>query len=212
MRTLLTTPLVLLTLLLPSLVQGQSIIYRQVDATGGVIFSDRPMGDAAQKTTVAGATGSGPASADQALPFALRETVQRFPVTLFTAKDCAPCDSGRKLLQQRGIPFSEKTIATPEDAGAMTRLSGSTSVPLLTVGKQQLKGYSDSSWTQYLTAAGYPSTGALPANYRNPNPTPLVELVVSKPELAQPQPSPVPQEPVQPANRASQENPAGIIF
>lgn len=211
MHALLTHSLAL-TLLLPSLVQGQSVIYRQVDTTGRVIFSDRPLSDAAQPTNVAGATGPSPADTGSALPFALRETVQRYPVTLFTAKDCTPCDNGRNLLQGRGIPYSEKTITTPEDAAAMTRLSGNTSVPLLTVGTQQLKGYSESSWTQYLTAAGYPATNTLPANYKNPSPTALVELLVNKPELAPPQPSPAPQEPVRTESQPNQQNPAGIIF
>lgn len=211
MRALLTHSLIL-TLLLPSLVQGQSIIYRQVDAAGHVIFSDRPISEAAQKTNVTGATGPGTADSNATLPFALRETVQRYPVTLFTAKDCAPCDNGRKLLQGRGIPYSEKTITTPEDAAAMTRLSGNSSVPLLTVGTQQLKGYSESSWTQYLTAAGYPAAGTLPANYKNPSPTAMVELLEKKPELAPPQPSPVPQEPARPASQPNQQNPAGIVF
>ena len=36
----------------------------------------------------------------------------RFPVTLYTSTNCAPCGAGRTLLASRGIPFSERTVAT----------------------------------------------------------------------------------------------------
>ncbi|HSV53612.1 MAG TPA: NrdH-redoxin, partial [Burkholderiaceae bacterium] len=41
---------------------------------------------------------------------------------------------------------------------------------------QQLKGFSDVEWTQYLDAAGYAKTSQLPSNYRQPPATPLVAV------------------------------------
>lgn len=46
--------------------------------------------------------------------------------------------------------------------------------PTLTIGSQQLKGFNDAEWSTYLNAAGYPQKSALPRNYTNPAPTPLV--------------------------------------
>lgn len=148
-------------------------VYRIVGPDGRVTFSDQPPATAGARPV--GSTGStaAPDSAAQ-LPFQLRQVVARYPVTLYTAKECAPCNSGRNLLNARGIPYAEKSIDTPEDGEALKRLSGEASLPFLTIGGQQIKGYSDTEWTQFLDAAGYPKTSALPANYRRPAPAPLV--------------------------------------
>jgi glutaredoxin len=149
--------------------------------------------------------------ANSALPFELRQVVQRFPVTLYSSSNCAPCASGRGMLVARGIPFAERTVNTNEDTEALMRLSGENSLPFLTIGGQKIKGYSEAEWAQFLTAAGYPSSSALPANFRNPPPGPLV--VVQKPEAPKPAAEPKPEAPP-PAARASDKtsNPAGIRF
>jgi glutaredoxin len=157
-------------------------VYRIVGPDGRVSYSDRPP-PAADARTVG--SSSSPAAGDSAaqLPFQLRQVVARFPVTLYTAKECAPCNSGRNLLNARGIPFTEKLINTLEDGEALKRLSGESSLPILTIGSQQIKGYSDTEWTQFLDAADYPKTSALPGNYRRPTPAPLV---AAKPIAAPP--------------------------
>ena len=66
--------------------------------------------------------------------------------------------------------------STPEAAAALTRLAGEPTVPVLTIGAQQIKGYSDVQWGQYLDAAGYPKQSQLPSNYRRPQPEPLVAV------------------------------------
>ena len=96
----------------------------------------------------------------------------RYPVTLYTSKDCAPCNSGRNLLNARGIPYTEKTITTAQDAEALKRLNSDGSMPFLTIGGQQIKGYSDGEWSQYLDAAGYPKQSQLPSGYQRPAPSP----------------------------------------
>jgi glutaredoxin len=200
---------VLLTVLLvPGLAWSQTAIYRQVDANGRVIFSDIPMSNTTAQTTVA--TEAGPTSSNPALPYALRETVSRYPVTLYTSADCQPCDLGRQLLQQRGMPYTEKTITTPQDAEALKRLSGGVSVPLLTIGQQQLKGFSDSQWQQYLSAAGYADKVNLPAAYRNPAAIPMVQSQTQEPVKAAAEAAPVAAPPSAPTPVPT--NPAGIIF
>ena len=89
-----------------------------------------------------------------ALPYALREIAARFPVTLYTGVDCSPCNTGRALLQERQVPFTERTISSEQDSSALQQLSGDTTLPLLSIGRQQIKGVSDGEWKQNLDAAG----------------------------------------------------------
>ena len=56
------------------------------------------------------------------------------PVTLYASVGtCDPCDSARQLLRQRGIPYSEKSVQSPEDADALERLSGGRDAPTLII-------------------------------------------------------------------------------
>lgn len=187
-------------------------LYRIVGPDGRVTFSDVPPPPSANAKVTTGRGGSfSESAANTGLPFELRNVVQRFPVTLYTGKDCAPCESGRNLLRNRGVPFTERTIESNEDAESLQRLSGSTSLPFATIGSQQLKGFSDVEWSQFLDAAGYPKTSQLPAGYRNPAPTPLVARAA--PAAA---PAPAPAAAAAPAAPApapsANENPAGIRF
>lgn len=202
--------LALLGLVLSAQAQG---VYRIVGPDGKVTFSDQspPANTSAQP--VGSATRGSAASANAQLPFELRQIVNRFPVTLYAGPDCAPCNSGRSLLESRGIPFTEKTVTTANDAEALKRLSGDSSLPLLTVGSQQIKGYSSTEWSRYLDVAGYPMKSALPPGYRRPAASALVDAVAaptsSSPaapaQAASPAEVPVPVTP--PSN-----NPAGIRF
>lgn len=190
--------------------QAQTV-YRIVGPDGQVKFSDMPGVSPASKITpvdnaVATAAPTGPA-----LPFELRQVIGKYPVTLYTSGNCAPCDSGRKLLLGRGVPFSEKTISSAQDADAFQRLSGSNSLPFLTIGAQQVAGFSAAEWTDYLSAAGYPERSRLPANYRSPQATPLV--TPEKPVAAASSPAPA-TPPLPPVTdlKIGPSNPAGIQF
>lgn len=191
-------------------------VYRIVGPDGKVTFSDRPPADATSAQP-ARTTTTGPAAANPSLPFELRQVANRFPVTLYTGSDCAPCVSAKNLLTQRGVPFTERTVSTNEDIAALQRLSGNSSLPFGTVGGQQLAGFSDAEWTQYLDAAGYPKQSQLPSNYRQPGPTPLVAVKAVEPTPAA---SDAParaaaqrQRPPAPVNEGpTPSNPAGIRF
>lgn len=184
-------------------------LYRIVGPDGRVTFSDQPPPPSANAKVTTGRGGSFSESAGNvALPFELRNAVQRFPVTIYTSKDCGPCDAGRNLLRTRGIPFTERTVENNEDAEALKRLTGDTSLPMATVGGQQMKGFSDAEWTQFLDAAGYPKTSQLPSNYRNPAPSPMVARAAPAPA-----PAPAPAAAAAPAPAApAPSNPAGIRF
>ncbi len=190
-------------------------IYRTMAPDGKVTFSDKPTA-AAVKLTATDAGGKPMGAQAVALPFELRQVVSKYPVTLYTADNCTPCNTGRTLLTSRGIVFAEKTVNTPEDVQALQRISGVNSLPLLTLGAQQIRGFSESDWTQFLDAADYPKSSALPAGYRNPAATSLAP--VQKPAPAAPaEASPTASNATTPMNAApsptnSASNPAGIQF
>ncbi|MDO9166446.1 MAG: glutaredoxin family protein [Rhodoferax sp.] len=198
------------TLLAASPAQAQAV-YRIVGPDGRVTFSDKPP-VAADKATPVSAGGKS-AGGGAALPFELRQVASKYPVTLYTSSDCAPCGAGRALLSSRGVPFAEKTISTAEDTQALQRLSGESSLPFLTIGSQQIKGYSDSEWTQFLNAACYPRTSTLTASYRNPAATPLVTVQKAAPAV-KPEETQTQRAPAQPSSPPvdTTSNPAGIKF
>ena len=178
----LTAPLLasLLMMLACAAAQAQGV-YRIVGPDGKVTFSDRPPAEASAQPQSARAVAEAPDAANGELPFALRQVANRYPVTLYTGSDCAPCTSARNLLTSRGIPFTERTVSSNEDIAALQRLSGATSLPFGTIGGQQLAGYSEAEWVQYLDAAGYPKQSQLPRNYRRPAPAPLVAVKPAEP-------------------------------
>ena len=198
-----------------STVHSQAV-YRIVGPDGKVSFSDRaPNQDSAPTAPArAGSTPQASSGTAASLPYALRQIATRFPVTLYTGSDCAPCVSARNMLIGRGIPFTERTVASNEDLTALQRLSGGTSLPFGTIGGQQLSGFSDSEWSQYLDAAGYAKQSQLPFGYQRPAATPLVAAQKSVPAAAKseaPRESLSPQEPAA-SSGPTPSNPAGIRF
>ena len=191
-------------------------VYRIVGPDGKVTFSDRaPEPGKAQVETRASGGGAGPSSAG--LPYALQQVVARYPVTLYTSADCTPCASARSLLQGRGVPFRERTISSNQDIDALKALTGGeASVPFATIGQQQLRGFNDAEWTQYLDLAGYPKQSQLPANYRPAPPSPLVPAqpapatATAAPD--QQEQAPPPAAAPAPAPGPSPSNPAGLVF
>lgn len=191
-------------------------LYRSVGPDGRVTYSDRAAPDAgAGKPAALRAHGLPVVSAT--LPYELREVAARYPVTLYTSPDCAPCVSARALLGARGVPFSERTVMSNDDIAALKNLSGQTALPFATVGTQPLSGFSDPQWTRMLDAAGYPNVSQLPANWQPPPALPLVQsstaaaaahaaAAAARPAAANDIAPPPP-----PASRGN-GNPAGIRF
>lgn len=185
-------------------------VYRIVGADGRVSFSDKPPVDPKARAGATPSAGGG-AGGGAALPFELRQVAGKYPVTLYTGENCAPCGSGRAMLTSRGIPFTERTVTTADDAQALLRLSGDNTLPLVTIGGQQIKGYSDSEWTQFLDAAGYPKASVLPAGYRNVAASPMV--AVQRPSAQAPAAAPpAPAAIAAPPAPETASNPAGIRF
>jgi glutaredoxin len=186
-------------------------LFKVVAPDGTVTYTDRPPPASAGRPAPLGKDGpANDASAALAnLPLELRQTIARFPVTLYTSTDCSPCESGRRLLQSRGVPFTERRVLNGDDAEVLDRLTGGRSVPTLTIGTQALRGYADSDWHSYLDAAGYPRESQLPRSYQAPPATPLVERQPeTPPPVARPAP---PAEPIA-APPSTAPSPTGIRF
>jgi glutaredoxin len=183
--------------------------YKVVQPDGSVTYTDRP--EVTSSTRIAPISKGGRvAAAGNELPLDLRQATQKYPVTLYTSKDCAPCDAGRRLLETRGVPFSEKRVATDEDALALERVVGARSVPALTVGAQPLRGLSETDWGAYLDAAGYPRENKLPRNWPKTAAMPMVERVAPTAESASPARDRAPV--AEPAPAPAQASPSGIRF
>jgi len=191
--------------------QAQTI-YRIVGADGKLTFSDKPPASAEQGKVMGTGVGAAGAAASNTLPFELRQISAKYPVTLYTAPKCAPCDSGRAMLSGRGIPFSERTVTSPEDSEYFQRLTGEASLPLISIGGQRLKGYSESEWTSTLDAAGYPKSSLLPSGYRNAPPSPLVPVQKASASKAEDKPATEPAAPPVTPSGPTPSNPAGIAF
>jgi glutaredoxin len=178
--------------------------FKVVGPDGKVTYTDRPPAQG-KLTQVKPSTG---ASSDPSLPFALRGVAERFPVTLYTSKDCGDaCKSARDLLRQRGIPHRERTVDTVEDQQAWQQLNLGTMLPLVRIGGQVHAGFNDAEWTNTLDLAGYPAKSALPSNYKMAAAAPLGER---KPAQSAAAPAPEPVRTDIPVDRAA--NPQGIRF
>jgi glutaredoxin len=179
--------------------------FKVVGPDGKVTYTDRP--PPAVEGRVAPVAKGDSGSGEAALPFALRQVVNKFPVTLYTASQCDACEQGRALLTRRGIPFSERTATTPEDRDAWQRLVGGQEAPVLRVGAQVMRGFSSSTWDETLDLAGYPRQSQLPPSYKAPAAQPLVERQAARPPVSAPEPAPAPPPPVD-----TRSNPGGIRF
>lgn len=175
-------------------------LYKWTGPDGKVNYTDTPPPRGASNIESRPlAQGNGPI-----LPFALQQVVTAHPVILYTMKNCTPCDEGRRLLADRGIPVTEKTVTSNDDIAALRTLAGASQLPLLSVGKQRQQGYEPGAWNQLLTSAGYPVESRLPAGWRNPTPAPLAppdlpapvkaaEPASAAPENREPAPAAAPQ-------------------
>lgn len=196
--------------LLPVLASAQGI-YRIVGPDGRVTFSDKPPTSSEKATALSPSGRSSESGGASELPFELREAMNRYPVTLYSGKNCEPCNAARSLLNSRGIPHTERTVTTSQDVEALKRLGIEATVPTATIGGQRLKGFSEGEWSDFLDAAGYPKSSRLPSGYRNPPIAPLVPLQEAAPASAE-RPAAPPVTPSAPAPGPTPDNPTGIVF
>lgn len=164
--------------LLPNSAHAQ--LYKWVGPDGKVTYSDIPPPPGAKQL---GTKASSSETGGVPLPPDLAAAVAQNPVTLYTAASCVPCNEGRSLLKQLGIPFAEKTVKSNEDLDKLKQVSGETQLPLLVISRSKFRGFDSAEWRVALSSAGYPEMNKLPRDYRYPTP-----------ESAAPPPAPVKKE------------------
>ena len=154
-------------------------LYRWVDKSGKVHYSDQPPPKEIKKVDQPRLGTS--TIETSGLPYGAQQAARDFPVTLFTSSDCkAECDTARAFLRKRGIPFSESAVATSDDTAAFKKRFGSDNVylPSMTVGSQKQQGFEEGAWNSLLDGAGYPRTaipGAVPAAPPATTPAPAAQ-------------------------------------
>ena len=177
-------------LLAPFSVQAQ--LYRWVDDQGKVHYSDQAPSSGAKNVQKQAAAAAPAASAG--LPYALQQAVQNFPVTLYTSDACKDtCAQARELLNKRGVPYSEVTVADEVDIAELKKLSGGTVVPVMTVGRELYKGYESAMYKTALDAAGYPGSSLLPPGVEARKPAPKPVRKAAPPAGAEGAPAAAPQ-------------------
>ncbi|MGP1677791.1 MAG: DUF4124 domain-containing protein [Burkholderiales bacterium] len=137
---------------------AQAQLYRWTDESGKVHYTDaQPPATAKnveQKNRVRSA-----APAQQS--YALQQAVENFPVTVYTSENCGdPCKQGLDYLNKRGVPFTQKVVATQSAIDELTKLAGAPQVPVMVVGVSVQKGYAEQGWSEALDTAGYPKATA----------------------------------------------------
>lgn len=163
------------TLVAPALAQ-----YKWVSAGGTVTYSDLPppAGITAQTLSRTGLIKRDEA----ALPTGLASAAGKYPVVLYTTRDCAPCQQARALLVKRGVPFTEKTVQTQADADAFKRIGfEQPAFPAMSVGRERTTGLQTDDWERLIDAAGYPKSASLPPGYRHPPAQSLSPRQAAKP-------------------------------
>ena len=176
-------------------VQAQQL-YRWVDEQGRVHVTDTPPPPSArgvQRQKPASVSAEG-APAAQQQPYELAQAMKDFPVTLYTSPVCKePCAMARDALNKRGVPFKEVQVWEEESNAELKRVTGSTEVPALVVGRSVHKGFQQDAFDALLDSARYPRAGILPARNQGA-PKPPEEYV---PPGQRQQAEPVKPEPVE---------------
>lgn len=163
-------------------VDGRRIFWRWTDARGQINYGDHPPADARNLLKIDLMTIGN--STQALLPYQVRHAANNFPVILFTARNCPPCNSARDYLNKRGVPFAERTVETNDDGMEFKRLTGAEGVPVATLGGQVLLAFDSEAWSNALDATGYPRASLLPATFRQEPARPLTQKAATPPPEA----------------------------
>ena len=164
--------LCLLSMLAVSFFASAQPLYKWVDKSGKVHYSDQPPPKEIKKVDQPRLGTS--TIETSGLSYETQKAAQDFPVTLYTTPDCsAGCASAREFLSRRGIPFRESRVVTPADGDAFKQALKTDKLlfPALTVGSQQQLGFEEDTWHSLLDVAGYPRT-AIPGAANRTVPAP----------------------------------------
>jgi glutaredoxin len=135
-------------------------VYRYVDSTGRIVYSDRPPPADAKNVQT---KRMGPNFVETSEPSVTAQIASdRFPATLYTFECGDVCQSAEGLLNRRGVPFTVVDVQKDEQGMIrMKSITGEERAPVLTLGdKMIVKGYNEARWQAALDEAGYPKAPA----------------------------------------------------
>ncbi len=135
-------------------------LYRWVDKNGKINYTqDPPPRDAAKSVQQQRLKSSGSAEGSQQMPFAVRQAVDNFPVSLYTSPECPQgCKEARDLLVNRGVPYREISVSDNAAIESLKKVTGNSQVPVLLVGRAMEVGFAAGRYNAALDQAGYPVT------------------------------------------------------
>jgi len=147
--------------------------YKVVGPDGSVTYTDKPQASRTPAPRSANGSTDPSAAPRGALPPALQAIANRYPVTLYTTGQCAGCDLARTWLKQRGVPYAEYTIGSNADVEALQSRFNARELPVVSIGRQVVRGFNSGELQSWVDAAGYPASSQLGA-WQPPPPQPLV--------------------------------------
>lgn len=132
-------------------------VYRWVDATGRVQYSDQPPPPGTKNVQEKNVGGNSIQNND--LSLVAQDAQKKNPVTMYVSECGDSCDAAKAYLNKRGIPY---TMVDPTRSLELNKKfkeeTGGQVVPVLKVGEKRLSGWNESTWASALDTAGYPKT------------------------------------------------------
>jgi glutaredoxin len=79
------------------------------------------------------------------------------PIVIYSAPNCGSCTNARKYLDGLKIPYTDKNAqGNQKVAEELRKVSGALTVPVITIGKKVLSGYTEPWLESELGKVGYP--------------------------------------------------------
>jgi hypothetical protein len=124
--------------------------YTWTDEKGRKVYGDKPP----QNVNAKELTNSLPKIPTQTQ--AAKKPVQVSIIT--TPEGCPLCESGKELLKDRSVPYSDQVAQTAQDKEKVKLdLGGKAAIyPILIIGDNKYPGYNETEWNNYLDEAGFP--------------------------------------------------------
>ena len=162
-------------------------LYRWTDEKGRTHVTDTPPPASAKNVQKKSVASGG--SAGEQVPFELAQAMKDFPVVFYSAPYCKQaCSDARALLNKRGVPFREVQVWDEESGAELTRVSGTTFIPTLVVGRAVQKGFFADAYNALLDSARYPKAGSAPERSQAAPPPPK-DYVDAQEETAKAEPA-----------------------
>ncbi len=131
-------------------------LYKVIDEFGNVSYQARPAPLDPGVITEEKNFGAGTKKSEPSMA----QIARKNPVILYTAPNCNSCDVARRFLDDLKIPYADKNAqGSDEVSEELRRVSGGLTVPVITIGKKVLAGFTKPWLVSELEKAGYPVAG-----------------------------------------------------